>query len=95
MTINSLLYQSPFKVLSYMKTKFPTTSFLLGSWYLVGTLVRGCRCAMSWHDLDLTFDLAVVTLTYNALSGPQVLRQLDKQVLPHLYVWVIFKTFKP
>ena len=24
---------------------------------------------MSWCDLDLTFDLAVVTLTYNALSG--------------------------
>ena len=24
---------------------------------------------MSWRDLDLTFDLAVVTLTYNALSG--------------------------
>ena len=21
---------------------------------LVGTLVRGCRCAMSWFDLDLT-----------------------------------------
>ena len=30
----------------------------------VGTLVRGCRYAMSWSDLDLTFDLAVVTLTY-------------------------------
>ena len=25
-----------------------------GSSYLVGTLVRGCRCAMSWCDLDLT-----------------------------------------
>ena len=24
---------------------------------------------MQRHDLDLTFDLAVVTLTYNALSG--------------------------
>ena len=35
----------------------------------VGTLVRGCRCAMSWSDLDLTFDLAVVTLTYKILSG--------------------------
>ena len=31
--------------------------------------VRGCRCAMSWSDLDLTFDLAVVTLTYKILSG--------------------------
>ena len=37
--------------------------------YLVGTLVRGCRCATSWCDLDLTFDLAVVTLTYKILSG--------------------------
>ena len=24
---------------------------------------------MSWCDLDLTFDLAVVTLTYKSLSG--------------------------
>ena len=37
---------------------------------MVGTLVRGCRCAPSWCDLDLTFDLAVVTLT----SRPQPLR---------------------
>ena len=35
---------------------------------MVGTLVRGCRCATSWSDLDLTFDLAVVTLTYKILS---------------------------
>ena len=35
---------------------------------MVGTLVRGCRCAMSCCDLDLTFDLAVVTLTYKILS---------------------------
>ena len=36
---------------------------------LVGILVRGCRCATSWSDLDLTFDLAVVTLAYKMLSG--------------------------
>ena len=30
---------------------------------MVGTLVGGCRCAMLWCDLDLTFDLDVVTLT--------------------------------
>ena len=30
----------------------------------------GCRCATSWCDLDLIFDLAVVTLTYNVLSWP-------------------------
>ena len=35
----------------------------------MGTLVRVCRCATSWCDLDLTFDLAVVTLTYKILSG--------------------------
>ena len=35
---------------------------------MVGTLVRGCRCATSWCDLDLTFDLAAVTLTYKILS---------------------------
>ena len=36
---------------------------------MVGTFVRGCRCAASWSDLDLTFDLAVVALTYKILSG--------------------------
>ena len=34
---------------------------------MVGTLVRECRCATSWSDLDLTFNLAVVTLTYKIL----------------------------
>ena len=34
---------------------------------MVGTLVRGCRCAASWCDLDLTFDLVVVTLTFTIL----------------------------
>ena len=29
----------------------------------------GCRCATSLCDLDLTFDLAVVTLTSKILSG--------------------------
>ena len=36
---------------------------------MIGTLVRGCRCPASQSDLDLTFDLAVVTLTYKILSG--------------------------
>ena len=36
---------------------------------MVGTWARGCRCATSWFDLDLTFDLAIVTLTYKILSG--------------------------
>ena len=29
--------------------------------------MRGCRCAMLWCDLDLTFDLAVVTLIISGL----------------------------
>ena len=36
---------------------------------MVGTLVRGCKCAGSWCDLNLTFDLAVVTLSLKILSG--------------------------
>ena len=36
---------------------------------LVGTLVMGCSFATSWSDLDLTFDLAVVTLSLTILSG--------------------------
>ena len=36
---------------------------------MVGTLVRGCRCAVSWCDLDLTCDLAVVTLSLKILYG--------------------------
>ena len=36
---------------------------------MVGTLVMGGRCAVLWHDLDLTSDLAVVTLTFKILSG--------------------------
>ena len=31
---------------------------------MVGTLVRWCRCTTSWCDIDLTFDLAEVTLTH-------------------------------
>ena len=36
---------------------------------MVGTLVRGCRCATSWCEIDWTFDFAVVTLTYKIMSG--------------------------
>ena len=34
---------------------------------MVGTLVGGCRCATSWGDLDLTFDITLVTLTFKML----------------------------
>ena len=33
------------------------------------TLVGVSRCATSWCDLDLTFVLAIVNLTYNTWSG--------------------------
>ena len=36
---------------------------------MVGTLVRQCRCAKSWRDFNLTFDLAEVTLTSKLLFG--------------------------
>ena len=36
---------------------------------MVRTLVGTCSCAKSWCDLNLTFDLAEVTLTYNILFG--------------------------
>ena len=36
---------------------------------LVGTLVGGCRCTASWCDLDLTFDLIILTMSFKILSG--------------------------
>ena len=36
---------------------------------LIETLVGGYRCVMSWCDLDLTFDIDIVTLTYKFCSG--------------------------
>ena len=36
----------------------------VGSSYLVGTLVRGCRCATSWSDLDLTLSLKILSRLY-------------------------------
>ena len=29
----------------------------------------GCRCAVSWCDLDLSFELAIVTWSLKSLSG--------------------------
>ena len=36
---------------------------------MVGALIRSCGHGTSWCDLDLTFDLALATLTYNVFSG--------------------------
>ena len=47
---------------------------------MVGILVRGCRCATSWSDLELTFDLAVVTLTYKIFSGLYLRNRKVKEV---------------
>ena len=33
---------------------------------MVGTLVWGCRCATSWCNLDLTFDLDIVTMSFKS-----------------------------
>ena len=35
---------------------------------MVGILVIGCRCATSFCDLDLTFDLVIVTMSFNSFS---------------------------
>ena len=37
--------------------------------YLLRILVGGCRCAISWCDLDLTFDLTILTMIFKILSG--------------------------
>ena len=37
---------------------------------MVRTFVRGCMCAVSWCDLDLTFDLVIVTLTFKIFVAP-------------------------
>ena len=36
---------------------------------IVETLIVESWCPASWYDLDLTFDLAVVTLRFKILSG--------------------------
>ena len=36
---------------------------------MVETLVGGCRSATSWCDLDLTFDLVIVSMSFKILSG--------------------------
>ena len=36
----------------------------------------GCRCATSWSDLDLTFDLATVTLS---LKKKNLVRAISRQ----------------
>ena len=36
---------------------------------LVGILVGYCRCAMSYCDLNLTYDLTAVALNFKVLSA--------------------------
>ena len=31
---------------------------------MVGILIEGCRCAMSWRDFGVTFDLALQNVFY-------------------------------
>ena len=49
-----------------------------------GTFVRMCRCATSWSDPDLTFDLATVNLSLKILS---------KLYLGNRKVWKFFFFF--
>ena len=59
---------------------------------------------MQYHDvdIDLTFDLAAVTFSLNICPG-SILETIRCRklilgrdiVLPHLYVWVTLKKFKP
>ena len=35
---------------------------------MIGTLVRGCICATLWCDLDITFDLVVLTMSLEIFS---------------------------
>ena len=36
---------------------------------MVGTLLRGCMCDRSCCNLDLSFDLVIVTMSFEILSG--------------------------
>ena len=36
---------------------------------MVEKLVRRCRCSVSRCDLDLTFDLVIVTMSFKIFSG--------------------------
>ena len=61
-----------FTLARYQNEKYATDPALLGrdiGGGGGGGWGGGCRCATSWCDLDLTFVLAVVTLTYKILSG--------------------------
>ena len=52
---------------------------------MVGTLVGSYMCAMSWSDLDLTFDLAYLILFY--LSCIAHIFLLESWLL---HLWVSF-----
>ena len=57
------------------------------SWYLVGTLVGGYRCATSWYDLDLTFHLAYLMLFYLSTGICDTL--LSLLYLSYLFTWIL------
>ena len=49
-------------------------------------LLRGCRCARSYYDLELTFDLANVTLTSKIFSEPY----LENHKVTNIDIWQVF-----
>ena len=50
---------------------------------MVGTLIGGYRCATSWYDLDLTFDLAYLMLFYLSMG-------ISDTILSPLYLSSVF-----
>ena len=46
----------------------------VGCLYLVGPLVKRCRCATSRCDLDFTIHLAIVTLSLKSCPGSETIR---------------------
>ena len=58
-----------YKILSELYLRNCSETLRCRKLLLSRDLVGSCRCATSWCDLDLTFDITIVTLTYNILYG--------------------------
>ena len=57
---------------------------------MVETLVRSYRCALSWCDLNLTFDLVVVNFTFKILLHHFCISLNNCQ---YLGLYLVLKTF--
>ena len=54
---------------------------------MVGTFLRGYRCATSWCDLDLTFDLAHLMLFYLSTGICDTI--LSLLYLSYVFTWIL------